>query len=299
MISGLAIDGGGVCGIAHIGALEVLDIKGVLEGIKYFAGSSAGSIIAAALGCKISVQKLKDEIYTLDFNKFKDDSFGFIRDIYRLIHEYGWYKGEALEEWFGNFMERCGIDKNITLKGVYDKFGTHVIITTVCVNDNKCIYMDHLTHPTTKLKFAVHKSSCIPIFFKAAVENNKYYIDGGTLDNYPIRSLYNYIPKEQVIGIKLMTVNELTEMNYSSCLDLTNPLNDDNTPPSLIEYIKILITLIHNQALKIHIHDEDWNRTIKVNVGTITSTQFNLTTSEKQFLIKNGADGALDFLSSL
>ena len=42
----LVFKGGGVRGVAYIGALEELEALGILEGIKRTAGSSAGAVAA-------------------------------------------------------------------------------------------------------------------------------------------------------------------------------------------------------------------------------------------------------------
>ena len=46
----LVFEGGGVKGIAYVGALEVLDREGILKDIKRVAGTSAGAMVAVLIG---------------------------------------------------------------------------------------------------------------------------------------------------------------------------------------------------------------------------------------------------------
>lgn len=292
-IRGLCCEGGGVLGCGHIGALEVLKEEGILQNLTHFAGSSAGSIIATALACKIDLDVIKKEIFDVDFNKFKDDSFGFLRDVIRLCCEFGWYKGDALEAWFTALLKKYVGNADITLEEIHEKYGTFLIITVCDVNTSKCIYMNYKTHGKIKAREAVRWSSSIPLFFKASttLENNiiHYLIDGGTLDNYPINSLNEELTPDQVIGLKLMSSLELKELQNPHLADKGEP------PQNLLQFIKILITMLHNQALKIHIHDEDWQRTIKIDVKDISSTNFDITNDQKKFLLNQGNVAAKEF----
>ncbi len=54
--------------------------------------------------------------------------------------------------------------------------------------------------------------------------------------------------------------------------------------------------MLRNHALKIHIDESDWKRTTRVDVGTISATDFNLTEDEKVFLLKRGRKGTLESL---
>jgi NTE family protein len=273
-----------------------------------FAGASAGSIAAAALSCKIEVDDIADILMNTDFNKFKDDSYGYVRDAWRLINEFGWYKGNALENWFGQILEKYTGDSEIDLQGVHDKYGTTLIIVITDINQGTPIYVSYKTHPKMKVKVAVRRSSSIPIFFKADKEMmntevcgddgkicykdiDHYFIDGGVLDNYPIKQAYKHVPKEQVIGIKLMTTKEIHQ--------LKNPHIPSNPypPKNLFNYVILLITMLRSNLLKMHIDDEDWERTIKVDVEDVSATDFGITLEDKRFLLEQGVKAANNFFN--
>ena len=58
-VQNLAIKGGGPKGIAYIGALEVLEEKGLLNGVKRVSGASAGAITAALLSVGYTPKEIK------------------------------------------------------------------------------------------------------------------------------------------------------------------------------------------------------------------------------------------------
>ena len=103
----LVFEGGGVRGIAYVGALEVLDNEGILKNIKRVAGTSAGAMVAVLVGLNYTASEISEVLWSLNFQKFLDDSFGCARDFDRLINEYGWYKGD----FFRNLMADLIKDK--------------------------------------------------------------------------------------------------------------------------------------------------------------------------------------------
>ena len=101
----LVFEGGGVKGIAYLGALDVLNDKGILAHIQRIGGTSAGAINAILLGLGFTPKETKDILWGLDFNEFMDDSWGVVRDTDRLIGEFGWYKGDYFRKWIAKLIK--------------------------------------------------------------------------------------------------------------------------------------------------------------------------------------------------
>jgi len=290
-IRGIALEGGGVLGAGHIGALERMEELGMLKDIEYFAGSSVGSIISGAMACGATVEFMKDMIFSLDFNKFKDDSWNTLADISRFIRKYGWYKGNYLEKWYGDILKQLTGSADITMKEVLDKYGKYVIITVWNINTEITEYYTPESRPNLPLKIAVRRSASIPFFFKVAESvpgknsdpegSVEMLMDGGLLDNYPIHILDNYLPSTEVIGLKLMTKLELWEYSHGR---KKNP----GKPTSVIDAVSRVVNAMRSQALRIHVKEKDWARTIKINVDSLSSTDFDITYAEKKKLVENG-----------
>ena len=112
----LVFEGGGVKGIAYVGALEVLDKEGILKDIKRVAGTSAGALVAVLIGLGYSAKELKDILWSINFQNFLDSSWGVIRNTKRFIEDYGWYKGEFFRELVAGYIKDKTGDGESTFK---------------------------------------------------------------------------------------------------------------------------------------------------------------------------------------
>ena len=87
----------------------------------------------------------------------------------------------------------------------------------------------HKTHPHVKLVDACYASCSIPVVFKPISIDEKYYIDGGILLNYPVHQCLEQegTHKNEILGIRKKLVGE-KKMK----------MNQDT---NLAEYITLLI----------------------------------------------------------
>ena len=173
-------------GLSFCGALKYLEEKNVLKNIKRVAGSSAGSLFAVMIACKTPVSTILKMVETTNFASLKDDSWGYVYDVIRIINCYGMCKGDALYEWCGNALEMSGYHKDVTFQELFDKTGIELVITGTNLNKYTTEYFSHNTYPNMQVRLASRISSSIPLFFSAINMNDNIYVDGGVLDNYPI-----------------------------------------------------------------------------------------------------------------
>ena len=100
----LVFEGGGVKGIAYVGAFKELKKREILQNIARVGGTSAGAINAVLLTLDYSYKQTEEILTNLDFNNFMDDSWGVVRDTKRLVEKYGWYKGDFFRRWMGDII---------------------------------------------------------------------------------------------------------------------------------------------------------------------------------------------------
>ena len=81
----LVFEGGGVKGIAYVGALEVLDDRGILSDIGRVAGTSAGAITATLLALGATRDQVEAICRGTDFRSFMDASWLFPVNVTRLL----------------------------------------------------------------------------------------------------------------------------------------------------------------------------------------------------------------------
>ena len=92
-------EGGGVKGIAYLGAMQILEEEGIFEQITRVGGTSAGAINALLIAAGFSASKMRKVMFSMDFRDFKDDSWGVLRDMKRLSKKYGWHRGNQFKKW--------------------------------------------------------------------------------------------------------------------------------------------------------------------------------------------------------
>ncbi|HDO30326.1 MAG TPA: patatin, partial [Desulfobacteraceae bacterium] len=188
----LVFEGGGVKGIAYLGALEVLAEREIISGIKKIGGTSAGAINAILLGLGFTSKETKDILWSLDFNDFMDDSWGIVRDTERLIDEFGWYKGDYFRDWIGKLIkEKTGNSESTfaDIEAMKDKRNfksLYFMGTNLSTSFSEVFSAEHT--PRICVADAVRISMSIPLFFAAKRSvRGDVYIDGGVLANYPVK----------------------------------------------------------------------------------------------------------------
>jgi NTE family protein len=292
--SALCFEGGGVLGIGHVGALTRLNELGGLNNITHVVGTSVGSILAAAIGCKASVEYIQTEMFGLNMLSFKDTSKCIVTDLVRFFTKYGWYKEDRVEEFAGNMMFALTGNSDITLLDAYNKFGIKLTIVYLSMNYSKTKYANYITQPNLKIKHAIRRSASIPAFYQAVWDKRpkmspEVFVDGGMTDNYPLHVLKEQgCPLKDILGFKLCstaTYNEYKEDMGQQVDDV-----DEGAPKGIYEHISRLITIVHLQALRYHVDKIDWDVTVKINIGTLTTTNFGITEDQKMMLFNNGRD---------
>ena len=170
----LVFEGGGVKGIAYVGALEVLDQEGILKDIKRVAGTSAGAMVAVLIGLGYSAAELRDILWNLNFQNFLDDSWGYIRDAKRFITDYGWYKGDFFRNLMADFIKQKTGNGEATFKDLQDETKYKDINLIGADLSTGCTKVFNARNtPDVKVADAARISMSIPLFFAAVKGVNK------------------------------------------------------------------------------------------------------------------------------
>lgn len=225
---GLAMAGGGLKGIAHIGAIQALQELGIK--IEYLSGTSSGSIFATmyALGYTVDEMKSKSlECVKLLTNIKKKPIIraGYIYVTKRKLDLPGLMPGENVE----NIVQKLVDEKNINRMNEIDL--PFAIATVDTISTKECIFLsknidnsqeniDYLYNaPISK---AVRASMAFPGIFTTCDYDKYNFIDGGTKDNLPIHILKemgatktlgisfridDYTPSNDPMAILLRTVD--------------------------------------------------------------------------------------------
>ncbi len=317
----LVFEGGGVKGIAYVGALEVLEERKILKDVVRVGGASAGAINAVLLALGYTRKEMLDILLKLDFRNFLDKSWGLLRNFDRLRDEFGWFKGDYFEEWIGKRIETKGQPADVTfaqLKRTGHR-GLYLIGTNLSTGFEEVFSAERT--PNMRVAKAVRMSMSIPLFF-AAVRNRRgdVYVDGGVLDNYPVKLFdrQKYVPsKERATHLRktpyYMKINRRKEAKgnpyFYNRQTLGFRLDTEQEiavfrrekPPAhrdiddLFEYSWSLIKTLLNAQNNRHLHSDDWHRTVYINTLKIKTTDFGISRADKRKLIEQGKTGTLKY----
>ncbi|KPJ94473.1 MAG: patatin [Gammaproteobacteria bacterium SG8_11] len=320
----LVFEGGGVKGIAYVGAMQVLDDLGILPNIKRVGGTSAGAINATLFALGFSNAEQRTILKKLDFNNFMDDSWGVVRDTDRLLEKYGWYKGDFFHEWISKLIKKKLGNPNATFKYLKEAGNPDLFVygTNLSTQFGEVFSIEHT--PNMRIADAVRISMSIPLFF-ASIRNPRddVYVDGGVLNNYPVKLFdrekyispedlnkmgrktpyYDkenkiflkkqpnsspYIYNKETLGFRLDSKQEIGVFRYGA--EPAHQKIDD-----FFDYVKALVGTVVESQGNSHLHSDDWQRTIYIDTLGVGTTDFNLSDVKKKQLEESGVKGATTY----
>ncbi|ENQ3079818.1 patatin-like phospholipase family protein [Bacillus cereus] len=286
-------EGGGVRGIAHVGAICALEENGYTW--ERVAGTSAGAIIAALLACGYTGKELKTIINNADYTNFLTktwlDKIPLIGKGVNVWFKMGIYKNDFIEQWLEDLLSK----KGVTCFSDLPNPDSLKIIASDISNGNMVIFPDDLPHygflnKNFSIAKAARMSSTIPFFFQPVKwktpkwKQSCYMLDGGVLSNYPIWIFDTpNIPRWPTFGFHFVK----DEIQAEPVLY--------EEPVSMFK--GLFKTMMQAHDLR-YLNTEARARTIKIPTGNITSTNFNLSDEEKKWLYHSGYQAAEKFLSS-
>jgi len=321
----LIFEGGGVKGIAYVGAMQVLSQRGLLGDIRRAGGASAGAINALIFALGYDIRAQHEILRSTEFRDFMDDSFGLIRDIRRLAKEFGWYKGDFFSTWLGKLVkDRLG-NENATFRDLKNanRPELYVIGTNLSTGFSEVFSLERT--PNMPLVSAIRISMSIPLFF-AAVRygaRDDVHVDGGVMLNYPVKlfdrqkyidmeseaqaarlvDYYNkenarfllerpdrspYVYNRQTLGLRLDTAKEIGMYRYDEP-------QQGKEIKSFTQYAKALISAFMQVQENQHLHSDDWQRTLYINTLDVKTTDFDLSDGKKDALVREGIKGAENY----
>lgn len=198
---GIALSGGGVRGISHLGVLKALNQHGIFP--NRISGSSAGAIAGALYAGGHSPDEILDII-------IKTNYFKFIRPA---ISWTGLLKMDTVEALFLKYLP----------ENSFESLQIPLTIAATDIKRAKVVYFSE-----GEMIKPLMASSCIPGMFDPIAIGNQYFIDGGVLNNLPVEPLdgicdviigvnCNHLPVEHNIkNIKnLIERTVIMSMNYN------------------------------------------------------------------------------------
>ncbi len=315
-ITNLVFKGGGVRGIAYLGALQVMDNHNLLKDLKRVGGTSAGSLTALLLSMNLSVSEIGQVLSNIDFSKMvqevdhKGDQ-GLVKNIMsdatsvqRFRTHFGWNSNENMHNLIEEIVASgCHGNGRATFED-FEKMG-HCGLSIVASNVSR--YRREIfsvrTTPRVAVADAALMSSSIPIFFEAVrfdgtkIGQGDYFVDGGLYDNYPIH-VFDYA---EYVSHKR---NFRDGINHETIGFFLYPDRENKDKVSLPKHWNEFVELIFSnyyfshQVQSIITSKTNKYRTIRINDRGIKATDFKIGAGSVKYnqLLESGKSATRKFL---
>ena len=262
----LILGGGGVKGFVFVGIFKYLEEINILQNIHTLVGTSIGSLFAALVIMGYSPDEMYKIIKSFDLTKITNV------DISSFLHNYAIDDCENIANLYKKLLETKKFDPEITMIEFYKKTKKKFVATSVCITTKQLEYMSYENFPDLPVYLAIRMSTCIPIVFSPVKFNDRMYIDGGLIENFPI----HYIADDklhEVIGINIFT-------------DFADEIKIDN----IITYITNIFDLIMMLMTKKFVDQKYKNIVYNIDVEKMNPVGFDLSVKFKKNLFKYGYD---------
>jgi len=238
---GLVLSGGGAKGLAHIGALKVIEEAGV--GIDYIGGTSMGAIIGALYASGYSAAELDSIFRSTNFNELIQDNLP--RDA-KTFYEKEDSERYALTLPFNNF--KVSFPSAISGgQNIYNEM-VRLLYHVKDVNEFEklpipffCIATDVETGQEVMLNKgylpeAILASGTFPSLFEPGEIDGRILIDGGVVNNYPIAEV-KAMGADIIIGIDVQHALSNREA-LGSATEILLQINNYRTVRAMVEKSK-------------------------------------------------------------
>lgn len=209
---GLSLSGGGIKGVAHIGAIKALEEEGIK--IDYISGTSSGSIVASLYACGYSTDEMYDifKKYAKSIKYFDiKNIFKFFKDLflYRDIRITGLNSGNSIYNLAKDITYAKGIKNinevqmpllipavNVKSEELYVFYSKNI----VGLSNNQVKYINDI-----ELASVIRASCSYPGVFSPFNYNGELLVDGGISENIPWSELKR-VGADKVLSITFKNV---------------------------------------------------------------------------------------------
>lgn len=313
----LVFKGGGVRGIAYIGALKYLYEHNLMRTIERVAGTSAGAITALGVALFPSdFDNFKLMTESLDYRKVpaEDDErthklantkllalaeryrdlalFKNLQCSMRLLQEKGWYSSDYFYQWLRKTIaERFSIAKEAYTFSDFNNSEIHkdrqpflqLYITGTDITNRTPRLFSFETTPDMEVALAVRISMSIPLFFETIeyqypdTDEAQTYVDGGLMWNYPVNMF-----DDKKYAKKL--VDDANEETLGLFLYSATKKRDYKPVKSILDYMDALFESISLVQEQLAIRTEkNYSRTIFIDDCGIMATDFDIEKGDARY----------------
>lgn len=283
-------EGGGVKGIAFVGAIAVTEQRGFE--FARLAGTSSGSLVASFLAAGYSHDEMRQIIMEMPFQHFLQKTIihhiPVVGPAVRLLFKKGIYSGDPLETWIRQKLLAKGVRTFADLPP-----DTLYIIASDITSGEMLVLPEDLQkydiNPDNfEVAQAVRMSVSIPYFFDPVVFRKHYIVDGGILSNFPMWIFDNEMVKKggqklvPTIGYQLVGKNQPKK-------------NEIHGPLTMLQALFTTMMGAHDER---YIEKKYRFRTVKIDASMVGTVQFDLSQENSMELYESGIRAANEFFNN-
>lgn len=203
-IKHLVISGGGPAGLIMFGALKHLNENNIwrLKNIESIYCTSIGSLLGTILLLNLDLNVVNSYLIERPWDKLFHK---YSNNIFNINNNMGYIDSNIFYEIVNPLFKCANIDTNITLLEFYNKNKVKLNIFTTNINeDTLCTeQLNYKTYPELKVISAICMSSSFPLVFTPIFYQDKCFVDGGLINNYPLNNclLDNNCDENEILSL--------------------------------------------------------------------------------------------------
>lgn len=244
----MVIAGGAMKSMSAIGCAQYLEETNLLQFIRNFLGTSAGSVVSLFLVLGYSPNEM--EQFLMTYLHRNDIATLDINEAFNLIDSLGLNKGKSIELFVSQMLlGKLGLE-DATFLDLAKHTGRNLIVCVTNLTRNVTEFWSVDTMPNMSVIKAIRASCAIPFVFTPIFYNNCIFVDGGVLDNFPITYFAN------------TTLGDVIGFNILSRVRK----NENNTKASFVDYVSLVSSTIMNKLMAAHDVDDEKMLIVTVEV---------------------------------
>lgn len=280
----LVFEGGGVRGLAYVGALQAVEAAGIRPNVTAVAGTSAGAITASLIAVGYTADELQDALMDINLVMFQD---GGLIGPFRVVTGFGFFAGDVFLRWMRDRVAQKTGNANATFAEVHAATGIDLRVVVTNLSVHSAQVLSHDTTPDMELALGVRMSMSIPLFFAAVRDGQSLYVDGGAVWNYPL-TIFDTEDEE----------SEKRTLGFHLGLKGTAapaPVKVGD----IVTYGRMLYeSLVTVQTFLMEHNPDDVTRSVFIDHLGVSGTDFGISTETKKALIEKGFEATNAYLAA-
>lgn len=272
----LCLSGGGIRSIGQLGALTVLEEKGLLTQINEYLGVSAGAFLCFAIVLGYSLKEMVQIMEGVNFGEIRSVD---PENLLLFDEHFGIDDGGGLIKLFNSLLKIKGFSTDLTFGDLPPNKILRIFATDLTTQKPR-EFSRKLT-PQVKLTDALRASMCLPLYFTPVRDpvTGNLLTDGGVIANYPMVFLSPF-EAQNAIGL-----------TFDDHIPITKPIE------CLQDYFHKVLSCLWIDINK-ELYEKYAANTIIIPCSLYPAYNFEVPSHEKRSLFECGVAAARSFLAA-